>query len=127
MIGAGNVDMLREATRRRSESARRRVDAAIELLVRRGEVISPTSVARAAGVSRQWLYTDPARLAVIRKHQVDGVAPIQHHRPASSPSQMRRIEALLDDNRRLRTRVETLEGRLATLYGELRRSPPHNV
>jgi hypothetical protein len=40
---------------------------------------------------------------------------------------MRRIEALLDDNRRLRTRVETLEGRLATLYGELRRSPPHNV
>ena len=73
------------------------------------------------------LYTDPARLAVIRKHQVDGVAPIQHHRPASSPSQMRRIEVLLDDNRRLRARVESLEGRLATLYGELRRRQPHNV
>ena len=38
-----------------------------------------------------------------------------------------RYRDALDDNRRLRTRVETLEGRLATLYGELRRSPPHNV
>jgi hypothetical protein len=126
MIGVGNADALMEATQRRSASARRRVDAAIELLVRRGEVISPTSVARAAGVSRQWLYTDPARLGLIRQHQVDGVAPTQPDRPASSPSQMRRIEALLDDNRRLRARVESLEGRLATLYGELRMRQSHN-
>ena len=75
--------------------------------------------ARAAGVSRQWLYTDTTRLAAIRLHQTDDTTQPPGSR-ASRPSQLRRIELLLDDNGRLRERVAELGARVATLYGELR-------
>jgi hypothetical protein len=63
-----SIDVLANATWARSEAARRRVAEAIS---ERDDAVTPTSVARAAGVSRQWLYTDTTRLAAIRLHQTD--------------------------------------------------------
>ena len=119
MTRTSSIAALANATRARSEAARRRVDEAISVLTERGDAVTPTSVARAAGVSRQWLYTDTTRLAAIRLHQTDDTTQPPGSR-ASRPSQLRRIELLLDDNGRLRERVAELEARVATLYGELR-------
>jgi hypothetical protein len=88
-----------------------------------GEAVSPTTVARRARVSRQWLYTFDEALEAIRAADAatrsTGSAVPRAQAPSAASSQ-RRIEALTDDNQRLRRRVQELEQRLAAMYGEWR-------
>lgn len=84
--------------------------------------MTPTAVARRAGVSRQWLYTfEEARAAIeaAQRRQTPPSSPPPSQR-ASTTSLQRRLEALTDDNQRLRRRVQELEDRLAAVYGEWR-------
>lgn len=120
MTRADNSSLLIEAARRRSHSARQRTLEAVAILAACGEAVTPTAVARRASVSRQWLYTFDEALEAIRAanaahHSTRSVVP-----PAQGPSAaslQRRVEALTDDNQRLRQRVQELEQRLAALYG----------
>jgi hypothetical protein len=95
---------------------------AVAALAAAGEAVSPTIVARRARVSRQWLYTFDEALEAIRAADAatrtgSAVPPAQ---APSAASLQRRIEALTDDNQRLRRRIQELEQRLAAMYGEWR-------
>lgn len=61
-----NSAALRAAAHRRSQLARQRTLEAITWLATENQVVTPTSVARRAGVSRQWLYTFDEALEAIR-------------------------------------------------------------
>ena len=116
-----NSAALRAAAQRRSRLARRRTREAITWLVGENQVVSPTSVARRAGVSRQWLYTfDEALEAVRLAASTQRTAPVPPDQRASVASLHRRLEAVSEDNRRLRGQVAELEERLAGAYGALR-------
>jgi hypothetical protein len=118
---ADNRDALIGAARRRSHDARRRTLAAVATLSATGAHVTPTSVARQAGVSRQWLYTfDDALEAIRAAARITLSSAVPSAERSSVASLQRRLEALTDDNQRLRKRVGELEERLAVLYGELR-------
>lgn len=83
--------------------------------------MTPTTVARRAGVSRQWLYTCEEAMAAINAARGEGpMAPPPPGRAASVSSLKRRLEAATDANKRLRRRVDELESQVALLYGQLR-------
>jgi hypothetical protein len=118
-----NTTGLVEAAERRSERARERVRQAIARLERDGQPITFQSVAREAGVSRQFLYAADAlrgeieRLRAAHLESADAVAPAQR---ASDASLKARNQTLLDENRRLRDEVAGLREELAGAWGELR-------
>ena len=112
---------LRAAAQRRSDLGRQRTLEAVAWLVAEKQVVTPTSVARRAGVSRQWLYTFDEALEAIRSAATTHpTAPVPRDQRASVASLQRRLEVLTEDNRRLRCQVGELEERLARAYGELR-------
>ena len=117
-----NSAALRAAAQRRSGLARQRTLEAISWLVAENQVVTPTSVARRAGVSRQWLYTFDEALQAIRGAATTShpAAPVPRDQRASVVSLQRRLEVLTEDNQRLRSQVGELEDRLARAYGELR-------
>jgi hypothetical protein len=123
MTRADNTSLLIEAARRRSRSARHRTLEAVAILAASGEAVTPTAVARRASVSRQWLYTFDEALDAIRAASASGRSTrsvVPHAQGPSAASLQRRVEALTDDNQRLRGRVQELEQRLAALYGQWR-------
>ncbi len=116
-----NSAALRAAAQRRSRLARQRTLEAITCLVAENQVLTPTSVARRAGVCRQWLYTFVEGLEAIRDTATTHRgAPVPRDQRASVASLQRRLEVLTEDNQRLRRQVGELEDRLARAYGELR-------
>jgi hypothetical protein len=109
----------------RAERALRELDAA-------AAAITFQSVARRAGVSRQWLYTQPALRSQIERSRDH--APARHdgvpvrQRPTEA-SLRQRLEALRSENQRLREENANLNTELAIAYGQQRRvgdgSPRH--
>ncbi len=94
---------------------------AIADLAAAGESVTPTTVAHRAGVSRQWLYTFPDAHHAIRASSSASPPPVTASSAANQASWQRRVEALSDENQRLRHKVKELEDLVARLYG-LRRS-----
>ncbi|MCA1700168.1 MAG: DUF6262 family protein [Actinobacteria bacterium] len=86
-----------------------------------GEHISFQLVARRAGVSRQWLYTQSALRAEIEQlrdpARVDSVPARQR---ASEASLRQRLESLRAENQFLREENQSLRAELAVAYGRLR-------
>jgi hypothetical protein len=119
---ADNTVHLRDATKRRAAESRRRALEAIDALTRGGEPLTPTTVARLAGVSRQWIYTSEETLAaVVAAREVRHGRHINSGSPrAPSASMQRRIENLTDENRRLKAELVDTQRRLALVYGQLR-------
>ncbi|GAA2775158.1 DUF6262 family protein [Kitasatospora cinereorecta] len=68
----GLPDHLREATRSRSEGAEERARAALAGLVKNGKQINFTTVARAAGVSTDFLYRHPGLRALVERYRAKG-------------------------------------------------------
>ncbi|WP_406177401.1 DUF6262 family protein [Streptomyces sp. NBC_00996] len=122
MPPADNTAALAEATRRRSERARRDAEKAISAAQRTGNRTSFAGIAKAAGVSRSWLYTQPDLVAAIRQLQGRQTASERTgSQPASVASIQRRLETALARNKQLRAEDSDLAGRLETAYGENRR------
>ena len=121
MSRADNTQFLLQAARQRSGDARKRTMQAIADLAAAGEPVTPTTVARKAGVSRQWLYTFPDAHDVMRGSPSGSPPPVTASPAANHASWQRRVEALSDENQRLRRKVKELEDLVAKLYG-LRRS-----
>ena len=118
------------AARRHDEPLRRALDA-LAALDADGLAVSFQAVARRAGVSRQWLYTQPelrARVEQLRDRQPRAAAgAVPDDQRARERSLRQRNETLLVDNRRLRAENQTLRDEnqtlrdeLAVLYGQLR-------
>ncbi|MCK1818846.1 DUF6262 family protein [Streptomyces sp. XM83C] len=106
------------ATRERAIAALRRMDAA-------GQPVSFDAVAREAGVSRSWLYTQPDLRAEIdrlrERHGPASSAPqVPDQQRASDASLLRRLEAATARNRQLEAEVRELRDQLARVLGQQR-------
>jgi hypothetical protein len=107
-----------QRTVERAERALRDLDA-------EGAAINLQAVAARAGVSRQWLYTQPALRAQIE--QLRNRAPartdtVPASQRASEDSLRQRVETLRAENRRLREENANLKAELALAYGAQRAS-----
>jgi len=82
------------------------------------------SVAKAAGVSRSWLYTQPdIRDEVLRLRDLGRRAPgtsVPAHHRSSDASLLRRLEATTARNRELAEDNQRLRHQLAQALGQLR-------
>lgn len=117
------AETLARAAARRHEDAHDRAIGALGALDADGLAVSFQAVARRAGVSRQWLYTQPglrARIEQLRNRRPSASATVPDDQRARERSLRQRNETLLADNRRLRSENQTLRDELAVLYGQLR-------
>jgi hypothetical protein len=120
MMMADNTAYL-HATRRRQEATRRRAEQAIDRLPP-GRAASVAAVARAAGVARSWLYTQPDLMQRIRGHPggpsavTRGAASQESWRTRSEAAQ-RRVKDLTAENQRLRDQLARAYGALRTAGG----------
>jgi len=123
-MGADNTRYLLQAARDRHEATMTRAADALRHLDQTGSPVSFRTVAQTAALSRAWLYRQPALRAEIDRLRT-GQADSSRPRPpatqrASEESRQRRIEALLEDNARLRTDNARLHEQVARLLGERR-------
>jgi uncharacterized protein DUF6262 len=116
---------LTRAARDKHDSTRTRAIAAIRRLDRDGRPINFKAVAREAGVSRQWLYTQSDLREEIDRlrsaHPAEPV-PIPARERASDASLRARNALLLEENRRLRSEVAELRQEIALAHGAARAS-----
>jgi hypothetical protein len=111
---ADNSHHVIAAARRRSQQAQQQAAAALRRLDSAGHTISFDTVAKEAGVSRSWLYTQPhlrAEIERLRQRQRSSPGRIVPDRQRASDPSLRarltaaheRIRELQAENRRLRT------------------------
>ncbi|WP_413769007.1 DUF6262 family protein [Rhodococcus pyridinivorans] len=119
---ADNTAHLRSAARQRSARTRHRAETALTDLQARNESITVAGLARAAGVARSWIYTQPDLLEQI--HRSHDLAP---RRPppstvtaASDASWQRRLELAHTRIAELTAEKTRLRHQLALAYGQLR-------
>jgi hypothetical protein len=117
------TEPLNQAAAARHQRTVERAERALRELDAEGAAISFQSVAKRAGVSRQWLYTQPALRAEIE--QLRDQAPahasaVPARQRASEASLRQRLEALRAENRRLREENASLKNELAIAYGQRR-------
>jgi hypothetical protein len=126
---ADNSRFLVQAARRRSQATRERAIRALRHLAGSGDLVTFDTVARAAGVSRSWLYAQPdLRLEIGRLRAQQGAGPrrasnsppIPARQRASDASLRRRLEAIDAEIRRLRQENQQLREQLAWALGERR-------
>lgn len=113
------------AARRRSATLER-ARGGLQRLAARGRPITFEEVAAEAGVSRAWLYNEPAfRDEIIRlrsRHRRLPVSPpVPDKERASDASLGNRLHVALARNRALAAENTALRDQLATAHGEIRR------
>jgi hypothetical protein len=122
---ADNARHLRTAAQRRSELTRRRAVEALRRMDAAGIPITIDGLAREAGVSRSWLYTQPdLRTDIQRLHRrhrppTAPAAPPERQR-ATEASLLQRLHAATDRIRRLEHDNQQLRDALARALGEHR-------
>ncbi len=124
---ADNTHHLVAAARRRALETRQRALVALRHLHATGQPVSFDTVARAARVSRSWLYGQQdlrAEIQQLRTRHDPGPSslsvPIPARQRASDASLRRRLEAAGAEIGRLREENRQLRERLAWAHGELR-------
>lgn len=121
---ADNSRYLLAAAQQRHDDAHQRAQEAIRAAAARGEAITATALANRAGVSRAFLYANPDLIEAIR--ELRSVNPGQ--RPQATPgrqiaseaSLQRRLEALTQRKKELRSENQDLRQRLEIVHGQLR-------
>jgi hypothetical protein len=101
-------------TRHRAVDTLRRLDAA-------GETVTFVSVARAASVSRSWLYRQADLRAEIDRLRTPGSASatvVPSAQRASTESLRRRLESTLDEIQRLKAENHQLREQVAQRFGQ---------
>lgn len=122
MPPANNTRYLVEASRRRATEARDRAEQAIAAVARAGTRPTMVEIARTAGVSRSWLYTQTDLVTAIGHLQQRCPSPVRTGpQPATIDSLQTRVEALTHRNTQLRAEVRDLTHRLEAAHGEIRR------
>lgn len=120
---ADNSHHLIVAAQRRRETTRAKATQALRDLDREGGTVTFQILARRAGVSRSWLYTQPDLCAEIRRlrelRQDAAGAPLPASQRSTDASLLRRLEVanarvrdLTAENQRLRKQLEHALGRL---------------
>ncbi len=123
MTRANNTHHLIRAAAARHTLAVSQAHAAIATLDRAGVVLTFTAVAKAAGVSRSWLYNQPdlrdAIVRVRRNHSTQAPA-IPASQQATPASLRQRLDDVKDEIARLRAENAVLRDQLARRLGEER-------
>jgi hypothetical protein len=119
------TDPLSEAASRRHELTRARAVQSLRELDRAGIHVTFAGVARAAGISRSWLYTQPDISSQIRRlrHQADGAGAagaVPASQRATDASLRARLTAALDRNKELADDNARLRRQLARALGDQR-------
>jgi hypothetical protein len=117
------AEPLNQAAAARHQRTVERAERALRDLDREGAQIGFQSVARRAGVSRQWRYTQPAlrsEIERLRNRAPAEVNSIPARQRATEPSLRHRIKALGGENQRLREENASLKAELALAYGQRR-------
>jgi hypothetical protein len=121
---ADNTVHLIAAASRRHELAPSKAIRAVRELDAAGTAVTFESVARVAGVSRSWLYTQPdIRGEVLRLRDLGRRAPgtpVPARHRSSDASLLRRLEATTARNRELAQDNQRLRHQLARALGQLR-------
>jgi len=117
------VERLREAARTRHETTLRRAENALQRLVKRGDAITYRRVAETAGVSRSWLYRQPALRREIDRLRVStanrtGRLPAAERTTVDSLRQQ--LHAYREEITRLRSENLELRDQLARHLGAAR-------
>ena len=121
---ADNSIHLATAARQRHEHTRAKAIAAMHELDRTGAMLTFESVARHAGVSRSWIYTQTdlkdeiGRLRAQRRPEPR--TPLPARQRASDDSLRRRLEIANRRNRELADENQRLRRQLACALGQLR-------
>ena len=117
-------DPLSEAAAQRHELTRAKAVQALRELDRAGAPVTFARVAREAGISRSWLYTQPDISSQIRRlrEKTDGAgsAAIPAGQRATDASLRARLAAALDRNRQLADENARLRRQLARALGDQR-------
>lgn len=128
MPRSDNAAILRQAAQRRSRDARERAVKTITAAQRSTDPVTIAGIARAAEVSRSWLYTQTDLVAAIDAMKSRTPSPVRTGRqPASSDSLQRRLDAAQHRLTQLRAQNRDLTRRLETAHSEIRRlriAPP---
>jgi chromosome segregation ATPase len=117
---------LAAAARRKRGRAQARARSALRELDQQGGAITFQSVARHAGASRQWLYTQPdlrREIDRLRQQRTPARQAVPASERATQASLHQRVELLLEENRRLRAEIKELKTELAFTYGRRRDAP----
>ncbi|MCA2230213.1 DUF6262 family protein [Nonomuraea aurantiaca] len=121
---ANNSRHILAAARNRHEYTRAKAIQALRAIDAQGTAVTFDIVARAAGVSRSWLYTQPDLRAEIERlrseRQRASATPVPVRQRASDASLRRRLEAANERNRRLTEENRQLREQLARALGDLR-------
>ena len=117
-----NTAALTRAARRRAEQARHHAEHALAAAGRTGRPVTVAGLAKAAGVSRSWLYTQPDLIDAIRQLQQRHPAPERTGpQPATVTSLRHRLDTALARIKQLRADNGELTRQLETAHGEIRR------
>jgi hypothetical protein len=111
------------AAARKHDATLARAAVALRELDRGGGAINFQAVARAAGVSRQWLYQQAdlrREIEQLRTTSVNAAPGVPARQRATEASLRQRVRSLLDENHRLRGESDGLRAELALAYGERR-------
>jgi hypothetical protein len=118
---ADNSSSIVAAAQQRAAAARERAQRALEEFHREGRPISVAELARAAGVSRSWIYTQPDVLQQLQGHNQTARKPRRGPAErASDASLHRRLELAHQRIRQLAADNQRLRDQLARAYGALR-------
>ena len=125
MTRADNTHHLRRAAAARHDATVDRARAAIDELDRAGHPLTFTAVARAAHVSRSWLYNQPDLRVIIARLCSDATptsdAPAVPAAQRATPESLRqRLDATRDEITRLRADNTNLRDQLARTLGQQR-------
>ncbi|WP_396020481.1 DUF6262 family protein [Arthrobacter sp. ISL-48] len=116
-----NTRHLLAAARKRSDTARRRAEQALAQLDQTSQTATVSGLARTAGVSRSWLYTQPDLLEQPQERSRPGkTSPTGSSVRASEASMHRRLELAHQRIRKLTEENTRLRERLARTHGALR-------
>jgi Family of unknown function (DUF6262) len=118
-------DPLSEAAARRHELTRARAIQALRELDRAGTPVTFAGVARTAGISRSWLYTQPDISSQIRRLRektggAGSAGTIPAGQRATDASLRARLAAALDRNRQLADENARLRRQLGRALGDFR-------
>jgi hypothetical protein len=122
MMRADNTAHLRDAAQYRHEQARNRTLRALDALREENAAVTVAGLARAAGVARSWIYTQPDLIENIRAQ--DNVPPRPSHlargTESSEASWRQRLELAHNRLKELTHENTQLRAQLAHAYGQLR-------
>jgi Family of unknown function (DUF6262) len=118
-------DPLSEAAARRHELTRARAVQALHELDRAGDPVTFAGVAKAAGISRSWLYTQPDIRSHIRqlREKTDGAGSagaVPAGQRTTEASLRARLTVALDRNKQLADENTRLRRQLARALGDQR-------